>query len=261
MENAEINELDVDERRKRILQILNESGKIKVNDLSKLFEISEVSIRNDLAKLEEEGLLERVHGGAISTYRAYYRMSVSERMKTNAEYKKRIAKKAAALICDDDTLLVSSGTTSLYILDELRNLRNLTIVTNAIYLSQESSLTRNSKVILLGGILDPKDQLTYGDDVINQLLKYKADKLILSVDGVSAAEGISTYNYLEAEVNRQMIKRAKKTIVAADFTKIGRTSFAHIASLGETDILVTNKNADVHEMEEIASCGIEVNFC
>lgn len=254
-------EPDTEERRSEILKILNRTGKVRVNQLSKMFHISEVSVRNDLAKLEQEGLLERVHGGAVSTYRAYYRMSVAQRMKTNAQYKKNIAKKTASLIDDDDTLMISSGTTSLYVFDELKNYKNLTIVTNAVYLSQEPSSVKDFNIILLGGILDPKDQLTYGGDVISQLSKYKADKLILSVDGVSGREGISTYNYLEAEVNRQMMARAKKTIITADYTKIGRTSFAHIAPMGDAQMLITNDNADRDEIDEIIACGVDVKFC
>lgn len=197
-------EYGTEERRNKILEMLNKKGKVKVSHLSKVFGISEVTIRNDLAKLENLGMLERIHGGAISTYRAYYRMSISDRMKTNAQEKRNIAIEVASMLSDDDTLMISSGTTNLYVLEELKNLRNLTIVTNAVYFSQEYNIKlRDCVVILLGGILEPRSQLTYGDDVINQLRRYKADKLILSVDGISAENGISTYHYLEAEINRQ----------------------------------------------------------
>ncbi len=251
-------EYGTEERRNKILEILNKKGKVKVSHLSKMFDISEVTIRNDLAKLESLGMLERVHGGAISTYRAYHRMSIADRMKTNAGEKRRIAIEVASMISDDDTLMMSSGTTNLYVLEELKNLRNLTIVTNAVYFSQEAVKLRDSVIILLGGILEPKSQLTYGDDAINQLGRYKADKLILSVDGINAENGISTYHYIEAEINRQMIAHAKTTIVVADYTKVGRTSFAHISSLEGIDILVTNRNADSDEIQEIMARGVEV---
>ena len=260
MEDNAIKEYGTDERRNKITEILNKKGKVKVNQLSKMFGISEVTIRNDLAKLESMGMLERVHGGAVSTYRAHYRMSISERMKTNADEKRRIATEVASMLSDDDTLMISSGTTSLYVLEELKKLRNLTVVTNAIYFSQESANSRDLNIILLGGIVDPKDQLTYGDDVINQLKRYKADKFILSVDGVNCDDGISTYHYLDAEINRQMIARAKKTIVVADYTKIGRIGFAHISPLEDIDILITNKNINEDEIQEIKDRGVEVRL-
>lgn len=258
MNEDKLNDYGAEERRNKIVEIVNKQGKVRVNQLSKMFDISEVTIRNDLAKLESMGMLERVHGGAVSTYRAYYRMSVVDRMKTNENEKRNIAKKVASMISDYETLMISSGTTSLYVLEELKGLKDLTIVTNAVYFSQEVANLRDFNIILLGGILEPKDQLTYGDDVINQLKRYKADKLILSVDGVSSEDGISTYHYLESEINRQMIARAKKTIVVADYTKIGRTSFAHISPLEDIDILVTNHNANEDDIQEIKDRGVEV---
>ena len=260
MEDRKFTEYGTDERRNKIIEILNKQGKVKVNQLSKIFEISEVTIRSDLAKLESMGMLERVHGGAVSTYRTYYRMSISERMKTNANEKRRIAIEVASMLSDDDTLMISSGTTSLHVLEELKRLRNLTVVTNAVYFSQESANSRDINIILLGGILDPRDQLTYGDDVINQLNRYKADKFILSVDGVSCDDGITTYHYLDAEINRQMIARTKKTIVVADYTKIGRIGFAHISPLEDIDILVTNKNINEDEILEIKDRGVEIRL-
>ena len=258
MEQERMNDYGAEERRNKIVEIINKQGKVKVNQLSKLFNISEVTIRNDLAKLESMGILERVHGGAVSSYRAYYRMSVVDRMKANEIEKRNIAREVASMISDDETLMISSGTTVLYVLEELRNHKNLTIVTNAIYVPQETANLRDFIIIFLGGIFDQKYHLTYGDDVINQLNRYKADKLILSVDGVSPEDGISTYHYLESEINRQMIARAKKTIVVADYSKIGRTSFAHISPLEDIDILVTNQNANEDDIQEIREKGVEV---
>lgn len=260
MSNENLTEYGTEERRNKIIEIINSKGKARVSNLSKAFDISEVTIRNDLDKLENMGMIERVHGGAISTYRNYYRMSIRDRMKTNAAEKKRIAIEVASMISDDDTLMISSGTSLLYVLEELKKLKNLTIVTNAIYFSQEAANLGNFNIILLGGILEPRDQLTYGDDVINQLKRYKADKLILSVDGISAEDGISTYHYLEAEINRQMINCAKKTIVAGDYTKIGRVSFAHISPLENVDVIVTNENANEEEVQTIKEMGIEIRL-
>jgi len=258
MEQEKLNDYGAEERRNKIVEIVNKQGKVRVNQLSKLFDISEVTIRNDLAKLESLGLLERVHGGAVSSYRAYYRMPITDRMKTNENEKRNIAKEAASMVSDDETLMVSSGTTVLYVLEELKNHKNLTIVTNALYVSQEAANMRDFNVILLGGIFDPRHQLTYGDDVINHLKRYKADKFILSVDGVSSEDGITTYHYMESEINRSMIARAKKTIVVADYTKIGRTSFAHIAPIEDIDFLITNQNANYDDIQEIKDRGVEV---
>ena len=260
MPEIKIEELNIEERRKRIIEMLNREGRVKVVDLSKLFNISEVTIRNDLSELENLGILERVHGGAINTNKAYYNMSLHDRMKTNEVEKRNIAIAVASMIADGDTIMINSGTTTLFVVQELKNVKNLTIVTNSLSIAQEVGYCNNIHVILLGGNLNPQYQFTYGDDTINQLKKYKADKLILAADGVSFEEGVTTYHHLEAEVNRQMIARVNKTIVVLDYTKIGRASFAHIDSLDNIDVLVTNQNANHNQIELIKEKGIETRL-
>lgn len=260
MDEIAIGELGVESRRNKIIEILTQQGRVKVVELSKLFGTSEVTIRSDLSELENMGLLERIHGGAVSTYRSYYNMSLHERMKANEEEKRRIAQEASKLISDGDTLMVNSGTTTLYTVQELRNTRNLTIVTNSLSVAQEIGHYRNIHIILLGGNFDPQYQFTYGDDTINQLDKYRASKLILSVDGISLNNGITTFHHLEAEVNRQMAARVNKIIIVADYTKIGRTSFAHINSIDGIDILITNQRANQEELNKIAKRNIEIRL-
>lgn len=256
MVNSE--DIGIDERRKSILDMLKNGDKVKVADLSRSFNISEVTIRNDLTELEHSGMLQRVHGGAVGTQKAYYNMSLNDRMSTNKEEKRQIAKAVVSMISEGDTLMLDSGTTTFLVARELADIKNLTIVTNSLQIAQELSYQNNINVILLGGNLDPQYQFTYGDDAINQLRKYRADKMIIATDGVSAENGLSTYHYLEAEVSRQMIKRANKTIVVADYTKIGREGFARIDDISSINILVTNKNADEEAINLLVKKDIEV---
>lgn len=252
-------DIGIDERKKSILEMLKNNGKVKVTDLSRVFNISEVTIRNDLTDLEKSGMLQRVHGGAISTKKAYYNMSSNDRMNINREEKIRIAKKVASLISESDTLMMDSGSTTFYVARELANIKNLTIVTNSLQVAQEISYHQNNtNVILLGGNLDAAHQFTYGDDAINQLKKYKADKMIGAVDGICDESGLSTYHYLEAEVSKQMIRRANRTIVAADYSKIAKEGFAHIDSIDSIDTLVTNKKANDEDIKSLINKNIEV---
>lgn len=253
-------ELDIDERRKKIIELLSKEGKVKVIELSKLFGISEVTIRNDLTELEQQGLLERIHGGAVSTNKAYYNMSLHERMKTHESEKICIAEQTALLISEGDTIMMNSGTTTLFVVQQLKGIKNLTIMTNSITIAQEIGHCSNMNVILLGGNFNPQYQFTYGDDTISQLKRYKADKLILAADGVSLEDGVTTYHQLEAEVNRQMISRVKKTIVVADYTKVGRSSFAFIDDIDNIECLVTNSTANREEIDGIVKRGIEVRL-
>ena len=257
---AAAEKLKTEDRRNQIIDIIAHKARIKVADLSKHFDTSEVTIRNDLTELENMGLLERIHGGAVSAYKAYYNMSLQERIKTNEQEKRRIAAEVSRLISDGDTLMLNSGTTTLLAIQEFRKIKNLTIVTNSIPITQETINYRNLQVILLGGNFDSHNQFTYGDDTINQLSRYRADKLILSVDGISLNDGITTFFHLEAEVNRQMASRVNKIIVVGDHTKIGRTSFSHIKSIDGIDILISDKKADQKELSQISKKNIEIRL-
>ncbi|MDR3645302.1 MAG: DeoR/GlpR family DNA-binding transcription regulator [Clostridia bacterium] len=253
-------DLSVEDRRRKILEMINSNGKVKVTELSRLFGISEVTIRNDLTELENQGLLERIHGGAVSTYKNYYSMTFSDRLNTNTDEKRKIAVAAANLISDGDTVLLGSGTTPLFVAKALKGKKSLTIVTNSLSIAQEASFDLNFYVIMLGGNLISQYLFTYGDDTISQLKRYKADKLIISPDGVSAEDGVSTCYHHEAEICRQMISRSNECIVIADYTKIGRASFVHIESIDRVDRLITNDIANKDEIAAIRKMGVEVNL-
>lgn len=256
--NKNPEDMDIEERRKTILELLNAKGKVRVNELARLFATSEVTIRCDLTELENEGLLERVHGGAVGTYKAYINMSFQERARTRESEKRAVAQYAASLVSDGDTVLMNSGSTIYYVAQELSGKKSVNIVTNSVLILQQIDFKRNQRVILLGGNFDEQNQFTYGDDALQQLSRYRTDKFIMSVDGLSLEEGITTYNYLEAEVNRRMMERAKSTIVVCDYSKIGRSSFSFISGVENVGLLVTNKEADEEEVRLIREAGVNV---
>lgn len=250
--------MNPDERRRQIMNILMKDGKVRVNTLSNLFGISEVSIRNDLSELESKGMLQRVHGGAITTSKAYYNMSLQERMQTNSEEKFRIAHAASALIDHNDSILLNSGTTTLYTVRQLLNHKNLLIITNAVSISTEIGHYDNIHVILLGGNYQPQYQFTYGDDTLLNLQKYNADKLIMAIDGIHPEKGITTSMHLESEIDRQMIQRARRVIAVADYTKINRVSLSYIGQVNAIDTLVTDKKANKDTLSLLQEKGIEI---
>lgn len=238
--------MTAEERRNKILEILNRDGSVKVLSLSRLFDISEVTIRNDLADMEYKGLLSRVHGGAVSSYKPYYSMSLNQRLTTNKDEKTVIAKKIADMIEDNDTIMLNSGTTTLLVFRMLSPNLNLSIVTNSIAIALEASNIPSFNIILLGGLINSKYQFTFGDDANKQLKSYHADKLILSVDGIDLKNGFTTYYDKESEIDRLMLEQANMKIVAADFSKFNRTAFTKIADLDVADYIVTNKEVPLN---------------
>lgn len=250
--------LSLQERHKKILDLLNNKGEVRVNELSDIFEVSEVCIRNDLSELENKGMLSRVHGGAIGAYEPYYNMSLAQRSSTNKEEKEEIAGKIAEMIHDNQTIMMNAGTTPLAVMRKLTNKKNITIITNSIVLALEGAKYKNFRIILLGGEVDFEYQFVYGTMTLTQLDAYYADKFIMSADGIDAEGGITTYYDQEAEICRKMIEHSKSTIAALDRTKIGRVAFKKFADANDIDCLVTNGNAVKTPIKELKSGGLNV---
>ncbi len=250
--------LKLDARRNSILEILNRSGKVRVSYLSEVLGTSEVTIRNDLSELEKNGYLERVPGGAVQTMKNYYNMDLQQRRNENATEKQSIAAVTAGLINDGDTLLINAGTTTYFTALELKRFKNLKIVTNSISVAVELAGAPTFHVQLLGGDINPQYSFTYGNIALDQLRRYKADKVILSVDGVCCEEGLTTYHAEEAQVSKLMIERARTAIVVADFTKIGHESFSQISDLSSASYLVTNRRVEKELLEDIKAYGVTI---
>lgn len=237
----------INDRKKQILELLNKNGTVTVAELSSLFEVSEVTVRNYLTDMESKGLLTRTHGGAISSYKTYYSMNFNQRLAANHQEKEQIAQRISEMIEPDDTIFFNSGTTTLYVFRCLPSDYNLNIVTNSVSIALEASTNPNFNIILIGGSVNSKYQFTHGSSAIKQLEAYHADKVILSVDGIDFENGISTHYNSEATIDAEMIKRADVCILAADHSKLRRNAFVKIADLSVADYIVTACEIDEEE--------------
>lgn len=249
----------VEDRRKKILELINKNGSVRVAELRYLLNISEVTIRTDLAELENKGLLTRVHGGAVSSYKPYYSMNLNQRMSTNQQQKEIIAKKIADMIEDNDTVMLNSGTTTLLVFRAIPENLNLNIVTNSISIALEGASKPNFNIILIGGLINTKYQFTFGDDTVKQLKSYHADKLILSVDGIDPEHGFSTYYDKEAEIDRIMLEQSNINIVAADHSKFNHRAFTKISDLSVCDYIVTDSSVPDTLESELTNNSIKIH--
>ena len=249
--------ISASKRRDEIMELIRTNGSVRVAQISKQYGVSEVTVRSDLEYLEAQGILSRVHGGAVGTGKHYINMDMSERYMSNSASKKDLALKIASLIDNNDTIMMNAGTTLTYVLHALRSKRNISIVTNSIQNAVEASTYPGFNVILLGGEIDEKYQFTFGNDTLSQLEKYHATKCVLSVDGVHVKDGLTLYYSNESGIVRKMIAASDTVIVAADGSKVGKNTFSRVADLGDTDILVTS-GADATELEKIREKGITV---
>ena len=245
-----------EQRKQKILELLKENDTVRVSSLSRILGVSEVTVRIYLEDLEKKGLLSRIHGGAVSTYKPYYSMNLAQRLETNQKAKVEIAERISELIRPNDTIMLNAGTTTLLVMRRFPSEYNLSIVTNSVSIALEAAGNPNFNVILIGGALNTKYQFTYGSDAIEQLKKYHADKLILSVDGIDASQGFSTYYNKEAAVARAMIEQSDLCIIAADHSKFGHSAFTKISDLSVADFIVTNGQLSQELTELLVSKGV-----
>ena len=251
--------LKIDARRKRILDILNRDGQVKVTELAAELGATPVTIRSDLDSLKEDGYLERTAGGAVQNVRNFYNMELHLRRQENIDVKRRIAAKAATLISDGETLFINSGTTTYFTAIELKKRKNLNIVTNSIPVAIELGTVPGFRVILLGGEINAQYSFIYGINALEQLRQYKADKTFLSMGGICAGQGLTTYHAEEAVVNRTMMERSRETIITADHSKIGYESFSFVADLNTGLSLVTDGPGENAEfLAEIEKAGVRI---
>jgi DeoR/GlpR family transcriptional regulator of sugar metabolism len=253
-------ELKIDVRRKKILEILRRDGQVRVAHLSETLGATVVTIRSDLDALEQDGYLERTQGGAIQTMKNYYNLEFQRRKQEHMENKKAIAAAAAGLVRDGDTLFINSGTTTYFTAVELKQRKNLNIVTNSISVAVELGGLPTFRVILLGGDISAQYSFTYGEDVKEQISRYRANWAILSVDGIQPGTGITTYHAEESVIDRIMMERAQTPIIVADSTKLGRESFSRISALTAQTILITDQNANPDITAQIRTEGVDVRI-
>ncbi len=250
--------MESDKRKQEILYLLKKNGTVKVNELSEMFKISEVTVRNYLTDMEKKGLLSRIHGGAISSYKPYYSMNMTQRLETNQREKVDIANKVALMIEPNDTIMLNSGTTTLLTFRKIPAQYNLNIVTNSFAIALEASSNPNFNVVLIGGSINTKYQFSYGADAISQIKNYHADKFILSVDGIDIKNGFTTYYDSEADVDRAMIEQADKCIVVADYSKFNHSAFVKISDISVASSIVTNSNVNENILAEFKELGPKI---
>lgn len=247
-------------RRAKILDELDIHGQVTVSDLSKRFEISEVTIRNDLAHLEKQNMLIRARGGAIKV--KFFRMEIdppiSDKQKEYLKEKQKIAKAALKLIENGDTIVIDSGTTTTEIAKNLDQFNNLTIITNALNIASILSEYQDFSIYMPGGVLRKKSLSLVGSLASENFKKFYCDKLFLGVDGFDTLHGLSTPNTEEAHLNSIMIGMAKKVIVVSDSRKFTRRRFGFIATLSKIHVVITDAGIMEEDKARLENLGIEV---
>jgi DeoR/GlpR family transcriptional regulator of sugar metabolism len=221
-----------------------------------------MTIRRDLRELDREGLLRRVHGGAVSSLGRSYEPPYQVRTKHQTDAKRAIGEAAAKLIAEGDSVALDVGTTTLEIARRLQDKHNLTIITASLPISNEivSNLPLNSgvRLILTGGIVRAGEFSMIGHIAEDSYRQLHVDKAFIGIGGLSIENGLTEYNLEDALVKRLLLRNAQQRIVLADSSKLGQTTFAAVGDLSMIDMVITDANASSDFVDQLYAADIQV---
>lgn len=242
------------ERRAVVLEILMEESSVSVSELSRRLSVTPVTARADLSALEKEGLLVRTHGGALPAHHP----KILERMQAGKALKESIAKAAAGMIEDGDTVIITAGTTTALIARYMLGKRDVHIVTNNTLLLTYARINPQVRVTLIGGEFRPAEEGTVGPMALAALRQFHVSKAFIGVDGVSAKQGFTAHILESAVLVRTMAEQADQIIAVAHSAKFGRHGFARILPIDGVDVLVTDKKVSAELESKLKRASVQV---
>lgn len=246
------------QRREKILDLLKEDGSAKVVNLAKLFKVTEVTIRQDLEKLEAEGLIIKEHGGAFlkNAFDAARGMALMNQ--DNLDKKALIAKKCMEFIEIGDTIILDSGSTTTEIAKNLIGFKHLTVITNALNIAMMLGSEPGIELIVTGGEFKPPTLSLTGQKAADFFKGLNVQKLFLATAGISLKSGLTYPSISDLVVKKAMIDAAEMTYLVADSTKIGQSSLASLGALSLIDYVITDAGISEAEKEHFTSNDIEL---
>jgi len=238
--------------------MLESQRSVSVTGLCELLDVSEMTIRRDLRTLSEDGLIERVHGGATVRYPRSYEPPYVTRTSANMQLKRAIACKAARLAPDGCSIAIDVGTTVEELSRQLVSRSGLTVVTNSLRVATILAEAPDIRLIVSGGIVRQQEWSLVGHVALRTFRDFRVDKAFMGVGGFDLTHGLTEFNLEDALTKQTMMEFAEQIIVLADSTKLGNTCFASVAALKQVDVLVTDWQAPQDYIDALEAMGIEV---
>lgn len=250
-----------EERKQTILKLLKERKRITVPELVDMFNTSGTTIRRYLNDLEKNGKLIRTHGGAICMEEATFEESIELKREHRITEKKLIAREARKLINDGDVIMLGGGSTIVELAKLLHDLKSLIVITNSIPTAAELYTDKKIEVQICGGTIRDTTGVVVGpfsEKFVDELF---AQKTFVGADSLSHEYGLTTPNYFEAQIERQLIKHAKTVYVLADHSKMDKVTLAKQTTVKELDYVITDKKTDPDFIRKLESAGVSVILC
>jgi DeoR family transcriptional regulator, deoxyribose operon repressor len=252
---------DKKERYKHIIALLSQGGELTVHDIARVLDVSEMTVRRDLAEMETERIVQRTHGGArifdpSSLVRENY--VVNEQMQNNFQQKNLIGMKAASMVSANETIFLDSGSTTPFIARYLDKDLPVTVLCYTFLNALELYGRKNTNLILSGGFFDKDSTVFHSSEAAVFLKGIRADKAFMSAAGVEARLGLTTFFYFEADIKKLMMQSARQIILVVDSTKFGKSSVSHFGELDQVSMVITDAGVRDEDRAMLSDKGIEL---
>jgi DeoR family fructose operon transcriptional repressor len=244
------------ERKQKILQLLSEKETVNVDELTSLFHVSKVTVRNDLDELDGKGLLVRLHGGAMTAEKKDFVRLISNTMLESTEEKERIAKCASQLIHAGQSIIIDNGSTTVHLAKYLSG-KQLTVATGSLLMMEQLMHDESVELVVIGGTLRRYSMGAIGSMARSCYAQFHADLLFLGASGYTLKDGVTCTNLVEADTKQAMILSANKVCLLVDSAKMGKLSFATVCDWDDIDYLVTDGIDDATKAA-LQEKGVEV---
>ncbi|NWA01697.1 DeoR/GlpR family DNA-binding transcription regulator [Pseudomonas gingeri] len=245
------------ERRQHILELLRQRERISVDELARTLHTSQETIRRDLTELAENGQVTKFHGGASLPPSGEHENAFQTRMNEFSQEKRAVARYAAGLYAPGDSILIDTGTTTLFFARELARLNRITVITNSLLIAEAMGVSGN-RVFMIGGEFRPESNQNSGSLALEQIARFNAEHAVVTI-GALSADGAFDFSIEEAEIARAMIARARYLTVIADSSKLGRRALFQVFPLERIDRLIIDRKPIGELAEALARAQVEVH--
>lgn len=247
-----------EDRREAIMRLLRDSDRTSVVDLSQKLNVSEVTVRKDLDYLEAQGVLTRVHGGAVFSGLGRFELHFAERQQIKLAEKRRIAQAASNLIHDEMSVFLDASTTAFQIARLIKDRKQLTVVTNGLYNALELTFCPEITVLVAGGIMRSRSSSLVGG-LTQDIARLRVDVGFFGARGVSVRDGLTETDLSESNLKRLMVEAARSVVGVVDSSKFGQVHLSAFAFPHEIDRLITDSSMPASSIEEMRAVGITVD--
>ncbi len=244
----------LNKRQNKILQILGRNNRTSVAVLARMLDVSSVTIRQDLNFLESEGLLKRVHGGAVLREAD----DLSDRLGVNYEQKLKIARKVASFVENGETVLIESGSVNALLARELVKNSKVTIITTNVYIARQFRKDENAGIILLGGIYQHNSESLVGKMTKACIDQLNIGKAFIGIDGYTTKTGFTSRDLLRAEIASHIIQKAREVFIVSDSSKFGKEELTNICFPQDVQHIATDMDLPAVYQEELTKAGVDL---